>query len=262
MTKILSKLLFIFFIALSATSNANAQDRVIQKIWKDGKTFIVKRTSSTEEGHQYNIVDDNNTTLAVAKISECKTKSCLGTIIQSKKDFQLKDTYQLVLIQESRHLRRHHGYLGYGGPMGAGIRLGYADNFLKNKWIVGGNLTRQQSSTNNVDITGNMISAEVRYPIFQFKKLKISALAEIGFMKLTLDFTEDSQGPSEDVSTYFIMTGVDLAYPITKSLQIVGKGLISKNGLESSYSNSASESYSNPYGKMLISSELGIRYFF
>jgi hypothetical protein len=261
MAHLQSKLLGVFLIALSSIPNANAQEINIQKIWKDGKTFIVKRTSSTEDGQHYNVVDGTNKTLALAKISACKVKTCMATIIKSKKDFQLKDSYQLVFNQK-KILARRIAYLGYGGPMGAGVRIGYAGNLLRNSWIIGGNFTRQESSTNNVDITGNMISAEARYPFFQFKKLKISALAEIGIMKFVIDFTEDSLGPSEDVTTYFIMTGTDLAYPITKSLDLVGKFFISKNGLKSSYSNSAGESYSNPYGKMLTSGEIGFRYFF
>lgn len=237
-----------------------AQTKTIKKIWKDGRSFVVEKTSSIDEDQEYFILDSSNKKLARARVKTCKAKSCLLTVIQNKKDFILNDTYQLVLTSK-KTTTSPHGYFGYGGPLGAGVRLGYAP-YKYDKWLIGGNYTFQKSTANGVNIDGHIFSAEARYPFYEIGKFKISASVELGLMKLGLKFTRDTRGPSTDVMTYVFMAGGDLAYPVTKSIDLVAKVFFAKNGMATSYSNSLGEGYSNPYGKMLISTELGVRYFF
>jgi hypothetical protein len=253
------------FVAVSSvlflTLPSYAAENQIQKIWSNGKQFLIANHPDYSDGQEFRVVNESKKIVAFAKIKTCKKKQCLLTITKSTKHFQLKTTHQLELVA-NKIQRSEDLYLGYGGPLGGGIRLSYSRNFIKKNLDAELSYIRQGSDASNLKITGNILSLGFRYMFIEWKKLRLSALTEAGIMKLDLDFHRDSSGPNQSATTYYVLFGGDLAYVLTDSFSIVAKAYMSKNGLDEEYSNSSGENYTNPYSKPLLAGEIGLRYNF
>lgn len=151
-------------------------------------------------------------------------------------------------------------YGSYGSPIGPGFKIGYFKQF--SAFWLGANYAKIASATNNVAISGHLLSGAASYTVFKVSpSIDLNFVGELGLAKAEIDFTAvDSDGPVEEESTYFFALAGEGKLNFDQ-LSLAIKSGISKAGFAASYDGEFSK-FNNPYGTILVFLEIGAYYRF
>ncbi|MGE3609951.1 MAG: hypothetical protein AB7I27_10230 [Bacteriovoracaceae bacterium] len=249
---------FILLILLSIPLACYADSELkLLKLFSDGQQLVLPKVEGLESGSIIKVKDKQSLQLYEAKVVVCKAKSCLAKL--TEKSHRLNSQAQYVVPYTRPAFRKTSAYLGFGSPQGPAIRGGVRNGF-KSWGSVGANFGLVRSSTKSVNINSKMFTALLGYNLYQKGKFKFNLNAEFGYAMCEMEFTSRSDGPTIKENALIGSLAIEPLYFIGHWGMGLNLGL-SKSTLKNSYT-SDGYSYSNPYSKILMFTEVGLHYLF
>lgn len=248
--------LTIFFVLLiSISASAWADSRVLNVMKNDPSKFTFAKKDGTFSGDKISVMTSEGEAQAV--IVECRKRSCLA---------QLRDDSAVIekdmVVKFSARKRKYAVALSVDNALGLTYGAAFYYNFPKAPWMVGIKLRQISNETNDIKLSGQILSLEAQRFLKNWSRFQIWGTSEIGLMNFAMDVTKVNPAESDiKEMEYFATLGIEARYNLTTNLRIIGGVGMIYNTLDSTYSGDDSDydlEVSNFYGM----AKLGLAYFF
>jgi hypothetical protein len=252
-------IIILSFLSLSAFAAEESRLRVL-KIFSNKREFVVQRTDSISENSELSIRLPDMSHPKKAKIKTCKAKSCLAQIEVGIFELDQKDMSAYIVSVDKYTDTKNSFYLGYGSPLGSAIRFGVRQ-FYQDKLTYGVIVGRIQSKSGSTELSGNTISVQGMYRIHETGDWAFNLNAELGYAFTLLEFKNSVDKTSVKENIYVAAVSAEATYHFGDRYKVGLNFGASQNGFKSSYPGT-NGSFSNPFGRLLIFSEIGLHYSF
>lgn len=248
---------FIALIILVLSLSTLAETKVI-KVMSDQKRFTLGNDEGLTAGQKILLVGVDGSK-AVAEVIECKVKSCLAKISNSKSSFVLDQKNKVTIIKGKRKFA-----LAGSLDNALGLTYGVAGyyNFPHAPYMLGFKFRQIDNETSDIDVTGQMLSLELQRYLWSKSRFQLWATAEAGLMKIDMDLSRiNPDEPAIEKTEYFGSLGLEARWNISDRFRIVGGGGVIVNTLEKSYSGKSGD-YDLEFETVYLTAKLGVMYFF
>lgn len=248
-------LTLIFALLISIPATALADSRVLNVMKNEPSKFTFVKKDGTFQGDKISVVTSEGEAQAV--IVECRKRSCLG---------QLRDDSTIIekdmVVKFNAKKRRYAVAVSVDNALGLTYGAAFYYNFPHAPWMVGVKIRQISNETNDIKLSGQILSLEAQRFLKNWSRFQIWATSEVGLMNFAMDVTKVNPVESDIKETeYFATLGIEGRYNLTNNLRIIGGVGMIYNTLESTYSGDNSDydlEVSNFYGM----AKLGLAYFF
>lgn len=254
-------------IFLAVSSLVHAKDIVPVKVFSKNKGIVVKYDDDIKVGSEIYVYDGKKL-LGIAKVRECKIKTCKATYRKIRKKIVVTadHTFSTKSLNENNSTgsyltdKRHLVYGSYGGAFNYGMQVGYL-NELKPKFRAGGYVGLVNHEYNDVNLTSTVLALQADYRLSTFSREEIhfGAYGELGYSMGTIDFGKVGGGKADELA--MVIGGGLILWKNYQNFSFMLKGGYAYNFHSESFTFNGVK-LKTPFDGGLYTVELGVGYSF